>query len=152
VRPSARDVVGSCRGARAGSPGYQRRRPPLRVGGGTGTLAVRRPVGLRIGEEAAMAARARGSALDRLLGTGPGSPPRENALALLTLAFGIVSAVCALVPGWHVPASWTGAAGMVLGAWAQMISSTTPQRWVIVPGWVLAFLGLVLGMDAGGFW
>jgi hypothetical protein len=76
---------------------------------------------------------------------------RENVLAGLTLAFGAVSTLCAFVPAWHVPGSWTGITGLVLGAVAQMASTSTAQRWVIVPGWVLAFIGLAVGIANGGF-
>ena len=36
---------------------------------------------------------------------------RENVLAALVLAFGAVSTICAFVPSWHVPGSWTGLVG-----------------------------------------
>ena len=75
---------------------------------------------------------------------------RENMMAALTQAFGAVSTLCAFVPAWHVPGSWTGLAGLALGAVAQMISTSTAQRWVIVPGWVLSFIGLAVGIANGG--
>ena len=77
---------------------------------------------------------------------------RENVLAALVLAFGAVSTICAFVPSWHVPGSWTGLAGLALGAVAQMISTSTAQRWVIVPGWVLSFIGLAVSISNGGLW
>lgn len=77
---------------------------------------------------------------------------REQMLAGLVLAFGVVSTICAFVPSWHVPGSWTGLAGLALGAVAQMISTSTAQRWVIVPGWVLSFIGLAVGISNGGLW
>ena len=77
---------------------------------------------------------------------------RENVLAALTLGFGAASALCAFVQSWHVPGSWTGLTGMVLGAVAQMTSTSTAQRWVIVPGWVLAFGGLAVSVANGGLW
>ena len=48
--------------------------------------------------------------------------------------------------------SWTGLVGLALGAVAQMISTSTAQRWVIVPGWVLSFIGLAVGISNGGLW
>ncbi|HJU96618.1 MAG TPA: hypothetical protein VJ644_01465 [Jiangellaceae bacterium] len=75
---------------------------------------------------------------------------RENMLAALTLGLGAVSTLCAFVPAWHVPGSWTGLIGLALGAVAQMISTSTAQRWVIVPGWVLSFIGLAVGIANGG--
>jgi hypothetical protein len=77
---------------------------------------------------------------------------RENVLAALVLVFGAVSAICAFVPEWHVSGSWTGLFGLALGAVAQMVSTSTAQRWVIVPGWVLSFIGLALGISNGGLW
>jgi hypothetical protein len=41
---------------------------------------------------------------------------------------------------------------MVLGAVAQMTSTSTAQRWVIVPGWVLSFGGLAVSVANGGLW
>jgi uncharacterized membrane protein len=77
---------------------------------------------------------------------------REQVLAGLVLALGAVSTICAFVPSWHVPGTWTGLAGLALGAVAQMLSTTTAQRWVIVPGWVLSFIGLAVGIANGGLW
>jgi hypothetical protein len=77
---------------------------------------------------------------------------REQVLAGLVLALGLFSTVCAFVPAWHVPGSWSGLIGLALGAVAQMLSTSTAQRWVIVPGWVLSFIGLAIGIDNGGLW
>ena len=77
---------------------------------------------------------------------------RENVLAALVLVFGAVSAICAFVPEWHVSGSWTGLVGLALGAVAQMTSTSTAQRWGIVPGWVLSFIGLAVGISNGGLW
>jgi hypothetical protein len=77
---------------------------------------------------------------------------REQVLAGLVLALGAVSTICAFVPDWHAPGSWTGLIGLALGAVAQMLSTSTAQRWVIVPGWVLSFIGLAMGIDNGGLW
>jgi hypothetical protein len=99
-----------------------------------------------------MAARRSGSPLDRIMDTDSSTPPRQNVLALLTLGFGLVALACAFVPEWHVVGGWTGLVGLGLGTMAQMESSTTAQRWVIVPGWVLAFIGLLMGFANGGLW
>jgi hypothetical protein len=77
---------------------------------------------------------------------------RERALAGLVMAFGIASTICAFVPSWHIPGSWTGLVGLALGAVAQMLSTSTAQRWVIVPGWVLSFIGLAVSISNGGLW
>jgi hypothetical protein len=99
-----------------------------------------------------MAAQRSGSLLDRIMDTDSSTPPRQNVLALLTLGFGLVALACAFVPEWHVAGGWTGLVGLGLGAMAQMESSTTAQRWVIVPGWVLSFIGLLMGFANGGLW
>ena len=75
---------------------------------------------------------------------------RENRAGRTDPGLRRCSTVCAFVPSWHVPGSWTGLAGMALGAVAQMMSTLTAQRWVIVPGWVLAFIGLAIGFSNGG--
>ena len=54
--------------------------------------------------------------------------PRENALALATLVLGLVALVTAFFPGLHLLASWTGLAGIVVGAWAQLVSATTVRK------------------------
>jgi hypothetical protein len=99
-----------------------------------------------------MAAQRSGSLLDRIMDTDSSTPPRQNVLALLTLGFGLVALACAFVSEWHVVGGWTGLVGLGLGAMAQMESSTTSQRWVIVPGWVLSFIGLLMGFANGGLW
>ena len=78
--------------------------------------------------------------------------PREVLLAWLTLGFGVVSMICAFFAEAHVLGSWTGVTGLVLGTWAQMISATTAQRWIIVPGWVLSLVGTMMGIAQGGLW
>lgn len=77
--------------------------------------------------------------------------PLENTLAIMTLVGGLVSAILAINPAWHVPGAWAGAAALVIGAVAQMVSATTAQRWVVVIGWVLAFVGTIVNVGHGGF-
>ena len=76
--------------------------------------------------------------------------PRENALALATLVLGLVALVTAFFPGLHLLASWTGLAGIVVGAWAQLVSATTAERFLTVVGMGAAALGFYLGMANGG--
>lgn len=76
--------------------------------------------------------------------------PKENALTLLTVAFGVLALATAFAPGLHLIASWAGLAGIVTGAWAQMVSATTSERYLTVTGLGAAALGFYLGMSNGG--
>jgi hypothetical protein len=77
--------------------------------------------------------------------------PRENALALITIALGLVAVACALWEDLHQVGSFVGAAGVVAGLWAQLVSATTGERWLIVVGLGAAALGFGLNMANGGF-
>lgn len=76
--------------------------------------------------------------------------PLENALAIFTLAAGIVAFAIGFVVSGHVIASWIGLAALIVGFPAQLLSSTREQRIVIVAGLVAAFVGLCLGLANGG--
>jgi hypothetical protein len=83
----------------------------------------------------------------------------ENILSISTLVLGIASfAIGMLVrnlsaasAGLHVTATATGAAAVVIGLYAQMISVTRPERIVIVTGIIGGFVGACLGLAFGGF-
>ena len=85
--------------------------------------------------------------------------PVENILSISTLVLGVASfAIGMLVrnmpsasAGLHVTATATGAAAVVLGLYAQMISATRPERIVIMTGIVGGFVGACLGLAFGGF-
>lgn len=77
---------------------------------------------------------------------------RERALVGLTVLFGTAALACAFVPAWHVVGGWTGLYGLGIGAAAQFFATSTGQRFVIVPAWGMAFVGLVLGVANGGLW
>jgi hypothetical protein len=117
----------------------------MRVGGAASLLFERR-VALAAGTGCRQA-----DTMSREI-TGNRTITREQVLAGLVLALGAVSTICAFVPAWHVPGSWTGLIGLALGAVAQMLSTSTAQRWVIVPGWVLSFIGLAVSISNGGLW
>lgn len=76
--------------------------------------------------------------------------PKENVLVLLTVALGALAMATAFSPGLHLVASWAGLAGVVTGAWAQLVSATTAERFLAVIGLGAAALGLYLGMANGG--
>jgi len=70
---------------------------------------------------------------------------KQDVLAWTCLALGVASFVLAGIGG-----SWVGvgigAVGFFVGMVAQMYSATTAERWLIVPGWCLAFLGAMLNL------
>lgn len=75
----------------------------------------------------------------------------QNVLAIGTLICGIVAITTGFIVAAHVVASWMGAIGFAGGLYAQYISSTTPQRSVIIIGVVGSFVGVALGIAHGGF-
>ena len=86
--------------------------------------------------------------------------PLLNALAISTLAVGLVSFVLGLVIrnapgasglGWAIATAATGLASMLVGLYTQMISATREQRVLIVTGIIAGFVGLALGLAHGGF-
>ena len=76
--------------------------------------------------------------------------PRENTLAVATLLLGALAALTAFFPGLHLISSWAGLAGLLTGAWGQMVSVTTAERFLLVIGAGAAGLGLLMGMAHGG--
>jgi hypothetical protein len=83
----------------------------------------------------------------------------ENVLAVSVLAIGIASFVLGLfvrndtTAGFAlaVAAAATGLYSLLVGLWAQMMSSTREERVVIVAGIIAGFVGLALGLAHGGF-
>lgn len=80
-----------------------------------------------------------------------GARTAQGALAIATLALGLVAFVATFFPGGHVIASWAGALGFGVGLYSQYVSETTAQRSVNVVGIVAAFVGVTLGIANGGF-
>jgi hypothetical protein len=77
--------------------------------------------------------------------------PRENALAFVALALGLVAFGTGLARDLHVVSATTGLAGLALGLFDQMVSATRGERMVIIPAIVASAVGLILGMAHGGF-
>lgn len=71
--------------------------------------------------------------------------PREALLAWTVLILGCVSFLLAAIGG-SMYGLVIGIAGAALGIPAQLVSATTAQRWVIMPGWVLAGLAIALNL------
>jgi uncharacterized membrane protein len=86
--------------------------------------------------------------------------PVENASAIAILLVGLVSFVIGIIvvrnapsagPAWHVIATITGLVSMLVGLYAQMVSSTREQRILIVAGIIAGFVGAAIGLAHGGF-
>ena len=71
--------------------------------------------------------------------------PRETALAWAALVLGCVAFLLAAVGG-SMYGLVIGVVGTATAIWAQLVSATTAQRWLVVPGWVLAALGIALNL------
>jgi hypothetical protein len=82
----------------------------------------------------------------------------ENIMTVFVLLAGLASFVLGLIirnshtgPAVHVTATATGLAAMVVGLYAQLVSSTRNQRVLIVAGIIAGFVGLAIGLSRGGF-
>jgi len=76
--------------------------------------------------------------------------PRENGLAAATVLLGVVSVALTTAHGMHAVGAWTGAVGGLTGAWGQMVSATTAERFLVVFGLGLCFVGVALNLSHGG--
>lgn len=72
---------------------------------------------------------------------------RMDLVAWGALALGVLSFVLAAIGG-SIAGAVIGGLGLAVAVVAQMFSATTSERWLIVPGWVMAGLGLTLNL----FW
>jgi uncharacterized membrane protein len=87
------------------------------------------------------------------------SHPIENALVITILLAGLVSFVLGMVvrnsptasSAIHIVATLTGLFSLLVGLYAQMVSSTREQRVLIVTGIIAGFVGLAIGLAHGGF-
>ncbi|SRR6266540_4064529 len=75
--------------------------------------------------------------------------PRENRLTVATLGLGAIALISALFGG-HLLGVGAGLAGMLTGAYAQLVSATTAERWLIVFGAGASFVGFGLNLAYGG--
>jgi hypothetical protein len=79
------------------------------------------------------------------------SHPRESRLTVITVILGVIALACAFVESLHIIASIAGLLGMIVGLWAQLVSATTVQRWIIVIALGAATIGFAFGLANGGF-
>lgn len=76
---------------------------------------------------------------------------RQDSLAVITIAGGLVAFVLGFIPVAHFVAVCVGIVAFLVGLYSQLVSETTGERWVIVIGIGLAFVGTGLGLSHGGF-
>lgn len=93
---------------------------------------------------------ARGQQGIGLLATDGKTHAIQDVLIGLTLVLGGIALVTGLFRDLHVLASWTGLVAIATGAWGQMISATTRERFLLILGLGAAGLGFFLGMARGG--
>jgi hypothetical protein len=93
-----------------------------------------------------------------ILNTDGRPHPLENALTFFVLLAGLISFVLGLVirnvhagSAAHIIATSTGLVSILVGLYAQMVSSTRNQRVLIVAGMIAGFVGLAIGLSQGGF-
>lgn len=84
------------------------------------------------------------------LNTDGNAHPKENTLAVLTAAFGVLAFTSSFFHGLHIMSFYTGLAGLITGLWGQFISVTTAERFVLVIGMGASAWGLGVGLAHGG--
>jgi len=84
--------------------------------------------------------------------------PVENILTIFVIIDGLVSFVLGMIvrnahtgAAVHIIATATGLVAILIGLYAQMVSSTREQRVLIVAGMIAGFVGLAIGLSKGGF-
>jgi hypothetical protein len=79
-----------------------------------------------------------------------GERKHDDKLAYLCLVLGVVSFALAIPTNAAAGVHWIGVAigavGFILAAYTQMISVTTRERWILMPGWICAGLGVGLNI------
>jgi hypothetical protein len=90
--------------------------------------------------------------------TGPGlvdsatrhSTMLENGLVAFTIVTGLIAFAIGWIVALHSVATVVAVASMVVGMYAQLVSTSREQRIVIVTGLVAAFVGGALAVAHGG--
>ncbi|MEU8570398.1 hypothetical protein AB0C51_18965 [Streptomyces pathocidini] len=90
------------------------------------------------------------SALSSVLNSDGKAHPVENSFVAATVVLGVVAFITAQFDSLHLVSSWTGLVGVLTGAWGQMISATTGERFLLIIGLGAAAVGFYLGMAHGG--
>ncbi|MEU4681730.1 hypothetical protein [Streptomyces xinghaiensis] len=90
------------------------------------------------------------SAISSVFNSDGRAHPVENSFVAATVVLGVVAFVTAQFDDLHLVSSWTGLLGILSGAWGQMISATTAERFALIIGLGAAGFGFFLGMANGG--
>jgi hypothetical protein len=90
------------------------------------------------------------STLSSLLNSDGKPHPVENSLVAATVVLGAIAFITAQFHNLHLLSSWTGLVGILTGAWGQMISATTSERFILIIGLGASAVGFYLGMAHGG--
>jgi hypothetical protein len=90
------------------------------------------------------------SALSSVLNSDGRAHPVENGFVAAALLLGAVAFISAQFHHLNVLSSWTGLLGIIAGAWGQMISATTGERFLLIIGLGFSGFGFYLGMAHGG--
>jgi hypothetical protein len=84
--------------------------------------------------------------------------PVENILTIFVIIDGLVAFVLGMIvrnahtgSAVHIIATAMGLVAILIGLYAQMVSSTREQRVLIVAGMIAGFVGLAIGLSRGGF-
>jgi ammonia channel protein AmtB len=105
-----------------------------------------------------MAGDVRAGRRPSILNTDGRPHPVENATAIAVLLAGLAAFVLGLVirnthtaSAVHIITTILGLFSVLVGLYAQMVSSTRNQRVVIVTGIIAGFVGLAIALSKGGF-
>ena len=83
--------------------------------------------------------------------SGPGRSSRVWLAAFVCAGLGGVSAILSFWESAHFVQSLLGLLSLPFGAWAQLYSGVTNQRWVAICGAIAGGFGLGIGLAHGGF-
>ena len=77
--------------------------------------------------------------------------PLANTTTTLSVLFALVAIYGGFRPSLDTLGAVTGALGMIIGLWAQMISATTAERFLNIIAIGVSFVGFGLSMAHGAF-
>ncbi|MEV7194947.1 hypothetical protein AB0N81_24535 [Streptomyces sp. NPDC093510] len=97
-----------------------------------------------------MAQAMRPNTATSLFATDGKSHPLQDTLVGVTLVLGVIAFVTAMFHNLHLISSWTGLVGIATGAYGQLISATTRERFGLILGLGASAIGFFLGMAHGG--
>jgi len=76
--------------------------------------------------------------------------PLQDTLVAVTLVLGLLAFFSAFFYNLHLLSSWAGLVGILTGAYGQLVSKTTRERFLFIIGLGAAAVGFYLGMAHGG--